>query len=99
MRSRRRSLVAGEHSASPADRYSAPRFTRISQLVRTHQRPVFLVIGTLLLVLGVALGSSVAFVSGMLAMALGAPSAGPHSSEAAMVRTWEWLHTSRTHHQ
>ena len=99
MRLHRRSLVAGAPSVSPADRYSAPRFTRISQTVRTHQRPVFLVIGALLLVLGVALGSAMAFVSGMLVLALGAPNAGLHSSEAAMVRTWKWLHSSRTDHQ
>ena len=98
MRLHRRSLVAADLSVSPADRNSPPRFTHISHAVRTHRRPVFLAVGALLLVLGVALPSTVAFVSGMLVMALGAPNAGPHSSEAAMVRTWEWLHKSRADH-
>ena len=98
MRPHRGSLVAGAPSVQ-ADRYSAPSFTHIIQTVRAHQRPIFFVIGVLLLVLGVALGSVVAFGSGMLVMALGAPNAGLRSSEAAMVRTWEWLRTSRTDHQ
>jgi hypothetical protein len=98
MRLHRRNLVVADPSVSSADRNSAPRFTHISHAVRTHQRPIFLVVGALLLVLGVALPSTVAFVSGMLVMALGAPNAGPHSSEAAMVRTWEWLHKNRAGH-
>ena len=99
MRLHRRSLVAGDLSVSSADRYGASRFAHISRTVRAHQRPIFLVTGALLLVLGVALGSAVAFVSGMLVLALGAPNARLRSSEAAMVRTWKWLNTSRTDHQ
>jgi hypothetical protein len=99
MRLHRRSLVAeGKPSAGSADRYSAPRSTYIIQSVRTHRRPIFLAIGALFLIIlitGVALPTTVAFVSGLLFIALGAPNAGPHNPEAARVRTWQWLYKSR----
>ena len=70
----------------------------IIKTVRTHRRPIYLAIGALFLIIlitGVALPTTIAFVSGLLFIALGAPNAGPHSPETARVRTWEWLYRKR----
>jgi len=42
------------------------------------------------------LRSSVAFVIGMLVMGSAAPDMVSHSPTAATVRTWMWLHKSRS---
>lgn len=97
MRLRRRKPVAGKPSVSPADQYSAPRFTHISQTMRTR-RSILIVIGAVLLFIGMALPSTIAFVSGMLVVALGVPDERPHSPTAAMVRTWQWLYKDHAHH-
>jgi hypothetical protein len=97
MRLHRPNPVAGKPSVSPADQYSGPTFTRISQTMRTR-RPIFLVIGALLTFIGMLLGSAIAFVSGMLVVALSVPGEGPHSPTAAMVRTWQWLYKDHAHH-
>lgn len=67
---------------------------RFAQTGRTRWQPTFLVIGALLLVIGVTLRSSVAVVSGLLAMGPAVSDTGLPSPNAAMVRTWAWLHKS-----
>lgn len=65
---------------------------RFSRTVRTRWRPIFLVTGGLLLVSGMLLPSTIAFVSGMLVLGLAAPDArarvGLLSPTTAMVRGW-----------
>lgn len=70
---------------------------RFALTARPPWRPVFLVTGALFLVIGLTLRSSVAVVSGMLAMGPAVSSAGLPSPTAAMVRTWAWL--GRTDHR
>ena len=99
MRPRRRNLVVRSSSVGPADRYIAPRPTRIARprpirwliwMVLTHRRPVFLVTGALLMVIWMLLPSTMVFVPGMLLVGLGAPGGCPLpgllSDTAAMVR-------------
>jgi CHASE2 domain-containing sensor protein len=71
---------------------------RFARTAATRRRPIFLVSGALLLVIGMLLGSSVAFVIGMLVIGSAAPDVGSQSHTAAMVRTWMWLHRDRTDH-
>lgn len=65
---------------------------RFSRAVRARRRPIFLAIGGLLLVGGMLLPSTIAFVSGMLVLGLSAPDArarvGLLSPTTAMVRGW-----------
>jgi hypothetical protein len=68
---------------------------RFARTERPRWQPIFLVIGALVLVIGLMLRSSVAFVLGMLVMGSAAPDMGSHSPTAATVRTWMWLHKSR----
>ena len=99
MRPRRRNLVVRSSSVGPADRYIAPRPTRIARprpirwliwIVSTHRQPVFLVTGALLMVIWMLLPSTMVFVPGMLLVGLGAPGTSPLpgrlSPTAAMVR-------------
>lgn len=99
MRPHRRNLVVWSSSVRPADRYIAPRPTRIAcprpirwliWVVLTHRGPVFLVTGALLCVVWMLLPSTMVFVPGMLLVGLGAPGASPLpgrlSHTAAMVR-------------
>lgn len=68
----------------------------IRRLARTRWQPLFLVTGALVFVIGLILRSSVAVVSGMLIMGSAAYDTAPPSPTAATVRTWMWLHKSRT---
>jgi len=94
-RSHRWDQVAWQPAAGPADGFGAPRFTRIARTVRARWHPIFLVAGLLLVVLGMALPSAVAFVAGILVVGSSVPDARPHSLTTAMVRGWQWLHESR----
>jgi hypothetical protein len=72
-----------------------PGIRRLARTARTRWRPILLVTGGLLLVAGMAFPVSMAFVPGMLVVALGAPDTRPHVPTAAMVGAWAWLHESR----
>lgn len=109
MRSRRRNLVVWKQSVSPADRYSAPRFTGITRprpirwlawTVQTRWRPIFLVTGALLIIIWMVLPSTMTFVPGMLVLGLSVPDArsdtGLLTPTTAMVRGW--LHGSKADH-
>jgi hypothetical protein len=87
--------VAWKPPAGPADGFGAPRFTSIARTVRARWQPIFLVAGVLLVVLGMALPSAVAFVAGMLVVGSSVPDARPRSLTTAMIRAWAWLHESR----
>jgi hypothetical protein len=67
----------------------------IRRLARTRWQPIFLVTGALTFIIGLMLRSSVVFVSGMLVMGSAVSDTALHSHNAAMVRTWMWLHKSR----
>jgi hypothetical protein len=56
---------------------------------------MFLGAGVLLMALGMALPSAVAFVAGMLVVGSSVPDARPRSLTTAMVRAWAWLHESK----
>jgi hypothetical protein len=56
--------------------------------IRARWRLIFLATGTLLLVLGLMLPSTIAFVAGMLVLGLSAQDARSYSHTAAMVRAW-----------
>jgi len=71
---------------------------RFALTARPRGRLVFLVTGALFLVIGLTLRSSVAVVSGMLAIGPAISSTGLPSSTAAMVRTWAWLGTTDHRH-
>jgi hypothetical protein len=109
MWSHRRKPVGRKQSVGPAGRYSAPRYVPIARprpirwlawTLRTHWRPVFLVTGALLIVIWMALPSTMAFVPGMLVLGLAAPDArseaGLLSPTTAMVRGW--LHGRKADH-
>ena len=66
-----------------------------ARTARTRWQPIFLVLGALVLVIGLMLRSSVAFVLGMVVVGSAASDIGSHSPTAATVRTWMWLHKSR----
>lgn len=73
--------------------------TRLARTVRIRRRPVFVFGGMLLMTLDVIRPGTMAFVPGMLAVALGAPDARPHSPTTAMVQAWAWLHEGRAGHR
>ena len=73
--------------------------TRLARKVRIRRRPVFLVTGMLLMALDVVQPDTMAFVPGMVLVALGAPDARPLDDTFARVRTWAWLHESRAGHR
>lgn len=91
MRSHRRNLVTWEPSAQ--------RFPRIARTWRTRKRPLLLVVGTLLIVMSMALPSSIAFAAGLLVLGLCAPDALPWTPTTAMVHTWESSRKSRNGHR
>lgn len=101
MRSLRWNLVVWHPSAGPADPYGAPRFTHIAWEVRARWQAISVVVGALLMVIGLMLlHSTVAFIAGVLMVGSSVGGwAGPHSSTAAMVRTWEWLYKGRADHR
>ena len=68
----------------------------LRRLARARWQRVFLLTGALVFVMGLMLGSSVAFVSGMLIMGSAVSGTAPPSPTAARVHTWMWLHKSRT---
>jgi hypothetical protein len=71
IRSLRWNLVVWNPSLGPADPYGAPRFTHLTWAVRARWRPITLVAGVLLAVLGVTLPSSGAFLAGLLVLLFG----------------------------
>ena len=71
------------------------KFTRIALMVRTRQRLIFLVIGALLLIIGMVLRSTIAFISGMLVVGSFAFDAQPGTPTGAHVRMWQWLHKNQ----
>jgi hypothetical protein len=73
--------------------------TRLGRAVRIHWRPVFLGTGMLLMTLEVIRPDTMAFVPGMVVVAMGAPAARPLDDTFAMVRTWAWLHERRAGHR
>jgi hypothetical protein len=75
----------------PSDRRPAPRFILIARTIRTRRQLIFLVTGMLLMVGGLALPSTVAFIVGMLVVGSSAPQGLPSTPTSAMVRTWQWL--------
>jgi hypothetical protein len=91
MRSLRWNLAVWDRSAGPADPHGAPRFANLAWAVRAHWRPIGLVTGALLMVSGLMLPSTVAFIAGMLAVGASAPDTRLHSATAARVRAWVWL--------
>lgn len=90
--------VPASAAGVPIRRRGAPELIAIARMVRTRRRLVFLGTGLLLLFGGLALASTVAFISGMLVVAATAPPALPCAPEAATVRTWLWLHRRRAGH-
>lgn len=91
IRSIRWNLVVWNPSAGPADPYGAPRLACLAWSVRSYWRPICLVAGALVMVLGMMLRSAVAFVAGLLAVGSSMPDARLPSAIAARVRTWAWL--------
>jgi|HubBroStandDraft_6_1064221.scaffolds.fasta_scaffold25249_5 hypothetical protein len=98
MRSHRRNVVGWELAVGPVDRYVAPRFPRTVRMLRIRRRPLLLTIGALLIVISMALPSSIAFIAGFLVIALGAPDALPCTPTTALVRLWEAPRTSQSDH-
>lgn len=97
MRPLRWNLVVWHPSAGPADPYGAPGFTHIAWEVRARWRPIFVVVGALLMVIGLMLlGSTVVFMAGVLLVGSAVSGwAAPHSPTAATVRTWQRLDKGR----
>ena|SRR5215831_5377734 len=99
MQSLRWNLVMWKPSAGPADPFGAPGFAHFAWTVRARSRPIFLVTGALLMIIGLMLPSAVAFVAGMLVVGSSVPAARLHSHTTAMVRTWAWLHKGQADHR
>ena len=91
-------LTPHEPPASPPNRRPAPQLTLIARLVWPRRRLIFLIVGLLLLVGGMLLGSIVAFISGLLVVGLSAPRELPGNPESATVRTWQWLDRGQAGH-
>jgi len=70
---------------------------RLARAAGARWRPVLLVAGALLMVIGVMLRSSVAFVSGLLVLGPSLPDALPFTPETGMVGTWAWLRKGQAH--
>ena len=99
MRSLHWNLVAWNPSAGPGDPYGAPRFACLARNVRSHWRPICLVTGGLLMVTGLLLPSTVAFMAGIVAIGSAAPDIQLRSATAARVHTWAWLDKCRADHR
>ena len=99
IRSLRWNLIVWKPSAGPADPFGAPRFTHMAWAIRARWRPVSLIAGALLMVLGLMLPSTIAFVAGMLVVGLSAPDARTRSHTAAMIRAWTPAHKARNDHR
>ena len=84
----RRNLGARKPLTSPPDHRTTPAFALITQAVWIRRRPLSLAVGVLVMVLGVMLPSTVAFISGLLVLGLVAPQTLPCTPETAMVRMW-----------
>ena len=69
--------------------------TRIARMARARQRLILLVTGALLLIIGIALRNSIAFVFGIVMMGSFAFDAPQESPESAHVRMWQWLHKNQ----
>ena len=70
-------------------------FTRIARMARARQRLILLVTGALLLIIGIALRNSIAFVFGIVMMGSFAFDAQQGSPTSAHVRMWQWVHKNR----
>src|SRR5215831_10188235 len=88
-------LVAWNPSAGPADPYGAPRFAHLAWTARARWRPVCLVAGAFLMVIGLMLPIAVVFIAGVLVVGSSAPDARLRSVTTARIRTWVWLDKSR----
>ena len=69
--------------------------TRIARTARARQRLILLVTGALLLIIGIALRNSIAFVFGIVMMGSFAFDAAQGSATSAHVRMWQWLHKNQ----
>jgi len=101
MRALRWNLVAWYPSSGPADPFGAPRLMHIAWRVRARSPLIFLAVGAVLMVVGLApLHSTAAFIAGLVLVGSSAGGAqGPRSPTTAMVRTWEWLRKGRADHR
>ncbi len=91
-------ISAGPATAAgpePATRNFAARAGIVTARIATP-RAALLIAGALLLSAGLMLGSSVAFVAGMLIIGASAPDALPGTPTSAMVRTWQSLYKNKT---
>ena len=91
-------LVAWKPSAGPADPFGAPRLTHLAWAVRARWRPVFLATGALIMVAGMMLPSTIAFIAGLLVLGVSVPDTRPRSLTTAMVRAWTSPHRGRGDH-
>jgi len=69
----------------------------IGRTVLTRQRLIFLVIGALVLIAGIALPNIVMCVCGMLVVGSFAWGPVPQTPENAHVRMWQWLDKTTVH--
>jgi len=95
IRALRWNLMMWDPSAGPADPYGAPRLARFARMVRARRRPICLVCGALLMVMGLTLPSAVVFIAGVLAVGSSVPDGRLPSATAARVGTWAWLDKKR----
>lgn len=98
IRSHRRNAVGWELAVGPVDRYVAPRFPRTVRMLRIRRRPLLLIAGALLIVVSMALPSSVAFIAGFVLVGVGAPDALPWTPTSAMVHLSSAPPSSQAHH-
>ena len=99
IRSLRWNLGVWKPSAGPADPFGAPGFSHMAWAVRARWRPISLTAGAVLMVLGLMLPSTIAFVAGMLVVGLSVPDARTRSHTTAMVRAWTSAHNARNDHR
>jgi hypothetical protein len=99
VRSLRWNLVAWNPAAGPADPYGAPRLAYLVWKIRARWRPICLLTGAFLMVIGLTLPSTVVFIAGLLAVGSSAPDARLPSATAARVRAWVWLDKNSADHR